>query len=63
MITSSNSSQMPQLELVEKNSEAFLRQMKILGFLKEPEGMPAITKMNPKICLTCWTVFTDADAR
>ena len=58
-----NSTQMPPLELAEPDSEAFQKQMKILQFLKEPEGQPVITKMNPKICLTCWVVYTDADAR
>ena len=33
-----NSTQMPPLELAEPSSEAFQRQMKILAFLKEPEG-------------------------
>ena len=58
-----NSTQMPALELAEPSSDAFQKQMKILAFLKEPEGFPIITKMNPKICLTCWVVYTDADAR
>ena len=58
-----NSTQTPPLELAELSSEAFARQMKILHFLKEPECQPIITKMNPKICLTCWVVYTDADAR
>ena len=48
---------------VDSNSEAFKQQMQVLGFLKDPEGDISITKSNPKICLTCWVIFTDADAK
>ena len=50
-------------DYVDVKSEAFKQQMQILGFLKDPEGDITVTKMNPKICLTSWIIFTDADAR
>ena len=35
--------------------------MKMLVFLKDPKTKPIISKLNPKMCLTCWQIFTDRE--
>ena len=42
-------------------SEDFTEYMKLLVFLKEPKSQPIIAKLNPKMCLTCWQIFTDRE--
>ena len=42
-------------------SETFADYMKMLVFLKDPKTKPIIAKLNPKMCLTCWKIFTDRE--
>ena len=43
------------------NSEDFERYLKLLLFLKDPKSIPIIAKLNPKMCITCWQIFTDKE--
>ena len=42
-------------------SGTFSDYMDMLVFLKEAKTKPLIPKLNPKMCLTCWQVFTDKE--
>ena len=42
-------------------SDTFDSYMDLLVFLKDPKSKPIITKLNPKMCLTCWQIFTDQE--
>ena len=33
--------------------------MELLVSLKEAKTKPIIEKLNPKMCLTCWQIFSD----
>jgi hypothetical protein len=35
--------------------------MELLVFLKEAKTKPIIEKLNPKMCLTCWQIFSDQE--
>ena len=47
--------------MVRVNSDDFKHYMDLLVFLKDPKTKPIISKLNPKMCLTCWTIFTDRE--
>ena len=42
-------------------SQEFTDYVKQLQFLKDPKSKPIIARLNPKMCLTCWLVFTDKE--
>ena len=35
--------------------------MSLLTFLKDPKKRAIISLMNPKMCLTCWLIFSDEE--
>lgn len=43
------------------NSADFDDYMSLLIFLKEPKDKPIVSKLNPKMCLTCWQIFSDRE--
>ena len=50
-------------EPVKVQSEDFENYMNMLVFLKDPKTKPIISKLNPKMCLTCWQIFSDREKK
>ena len=42
-------------------SQDFADYMDLLVFLKEAKTKPIVAKLNPKMCLTCWQIFSDRE--
>ena len=43
------------------SSVDFDKYLQLLTFLKDPKSKPIVSKFNPKMCLTCWVIFTDKE--
>ena len=48
-------------DMVLIESSHFEEYMNLLIFLKDPKDKPIISKLNPKMCLTCWQIFSDRE--
>ena len=60
-LTSTMTQPLPSHELIRVDSAAFTHFIEMLVYLKEPVRKPIIEKLNPKMCLTCWHIFTDRE--
>ena len=52
---------LPSSAMTKVISEEFDHYMELLVFLKDPRTKPIISKLNPKMCLTCWQIFSDRE--
>ena len=47
--------------MIKVDSTDFAEYMDLLVWLKDPKSKPILAKLNPKMCLTCWMIFTDRE--